>query len=217
MDNVLVICAHADDEVLGTGGVIQRHVAAGDDVHVVIVTNRSPSSLGLEEKIHATEAKRVLGYEHLYFLNFNDMDLDYNIIRIIEPLEKIYHEVSPTVVYTHHVGDNNQDHRAVFEASMIICRPQHRPPREFYSYEVPSSTEQSVQNSKYIFTPNHYVRLGAAEIKKKARALNKYTHQVRRYPKSSRCSKGLDVLARYRGLQGVAEFAEAFIILRSIR
>ncbi|MDA1175132.1 MAG: PIG-L family deacetylase, partial [Chloroflexi bacterium] len=32
--NVLVIAPHMDDEVLGCGGTIARHVDAGDDVHV---------------------------------------------------------------------------------------------------------------------------------------------------------------------------------------
>jgi hypothetical protein len=35
----LVLAAHPDDEVLGCGGAILRHVEAGDPLHVVIVTD----------------------------------------------------------------------------------------------------------------------------------------------------------------------------------
>ena len=47
MTKVLVIAAHPDDEVLGCGGTIARHIKNKDDVHVIIlaegVTSRDKS------------------------------------------------------------------------------------------------------------------------------------------------------------------------------
>ncbi len=40
-DNVLVIAAHLDDEVLGAGATIARHVAEGDEVTILNVCDRS--------------------------------------------------------------------------------------------------------------------------------------------------------------------------------
>ena len=37
--NILVIVAHSDDETIGMGGTIRKHVLAGDKVHVVAMTN----------------------------------------------------------------------------------------------------------------------------------------------------------------------------------
>ena len=41
MRNVLVVAAHPDDEVLGSGGTIAKMAAAGEEVHVLIVTDGS--------------------------------------------------------------------------------------------------------------------------------------------------------------------------------
>ena len=35
--NVLVIAAHPDDEILGVGGTVRRHVLAGDTVHSLVL------------------------------------------------------------------------------------------------------------------------------------------------------------------------------------
>ena len=49
MSNVLVIAPHPDDEVLGVGGTILRHLDNGDDVHVVICTRGEESRFGNEQ------------------------------------------------------------------------------------------------------------------------------------------------------------------------
>ena len=39
MDNILIVAAHPDDEVLGCGGTMARHAEMGDQVYVVFMTN----------------------------------------------------------------------------------------------------------------------------------------------------------------------------------
>ena len=38
MSNVFVIAAHPDDEVLGCGGTLLKHVDEGDKVYILFVT-----------------------------------------------------------------------------------------------------------------------------------------------------------------------------------
>ena len=56
---VMVIGAHADDEVLGCGGVIARHVAAGDEVSVTLATRGDPQVFP-PELLERLEIERIL-------------------------------------------------------------------------------------------------------------------------------------------------------------
>src|SRR5687768_10213084 len=108
--NVLVIAAHMDDEVLGAGATIARHVAAGDKVTVCVVCLRAydhkfDPEINREEKAAAERARQILGYHDLQFLDLRDELLDERLLDIIVPLEDCVVRVKPEVVYTHHRGD----------------------------------------------------------------------------------------------------------------
>ena len=46
MKNVLIVVAHADDETLGCGGTIAKHVANGDKVQLLILADGVTSRTG---------------------------------------------------------------------------------------------------------------------------------------------------------------------------
>lgn len=216
--NVLVIAAHMDDEVLGVGGTIVKHVAAGDRVTVCVACKRAynhqfdPVAVE-EEKSAARCAAEILGYQDLRFLDLRDELLDERLLDVIVPLEACVLSVRPDVVYTHHRGDSNQDHRAVFHASMIACRTiaSYKVPR-MLSYEVPSSTDQSPPFPEYAFQPNYYVNV-EGYFAKKVEALKAYSRELRAFP-HPRSAKGLEVLAQKRGMEIGFPAAEAFAVIR---
>ena len=66
MDKVLVVAAHPDDEVLGCGGTLARHVGAGDKVGVLFMTDGVSAREGattkdqLERRHSAEQAAHIL-------------------------------------------------------------------------------------------------------------------------------------------------------------
>lgn len=216
--NVLVISAHMDDETLGVGGTIAKHVAAGDRVTVCIACKRAynhryDADLVEQERESALLAAKVLGYQDIRFLDLQDELLDQRLLDVIVPLEECVLQVKPSVVYTHHRGDSNQDHRAVFQASLIACRTisKHKVPRVL-CYEVPSSTDLAPPFPESAFQPNFYVDI-ADFLDRKTEALEAYSRELREFP-HPRSTKGIEVLARKRGMEVGFHAAEAFVIVR---
>ena len=207
-----------DDEVLGCGGTIARHVSQGDEVVVCVVANRAydhkyDTGRIDEEKASAEKARKHLGYQRLIFLDLPDEKLDSGIQEIIIPLEEVYREVAPEIVYICHHGDINQDHRAVFEASMVVLRPHSgNKPRRVLSYEVPSSTDQAFPIQGAAFQPNFYVDISEQLIQKLA-ALGDYEVELRQYP-HPRSPEGIDIYAKKRGIEIGMKAAEAFVVFR---
>ncbi|MFT6691420.1 MAG: LmbE family N-acetylglucosaminyl deacetylase [Colwellia sp.] len=52
---VLVVAAHSDDEALGCVGTIAKHIAAGDQVHVLFMTDGVVSRNGVKSDFNDRE------------------------------------------------------------------------------------------------------------------------------------------------------------------
>ncbi len=221
MSAVLVVVAHADDEVLGCGGTIARHAAMGDQVHVVFVADgvtarRGAGSKELGERQSATEkACAILGVGSTTFLGLPDNRLDsVPLLNVIQPIEEICAKLAPQVVYTHHCGDLNVDHRITRDAVMTACRPlPGASVREILTFEVMSSTEWG--GGAAPFLPNLFMDIGA-HLETKMRALDAYKLEMRSFP-HSRSLEHMRHLARHRGSSVGVEAAEAFMVVRLIR
>ena len=222
MKTILVVAAHADDEALGCGGTIARHVAEGDTVHAVFLADGVSSRQGadaheLEQRLAAAEqARQVLGITTTTFLGLPDNRLDsLPLIDIIRPLETVVRQISPQVIYTHHYGDLNIDHRIAHQAVMTACRPiPECPVKEIYAFEVMSSTEW---NSVGLmpFLPNFFNDI-SVYLEIKLKAMEAYMLEMRPMP-HSRNKEHLTALARHHGHCLGLDAAEAFMVIRLLR
>lgn len=196
VERVLVVAAHPDDEVLGCGGTIAKLVESGAVVLVLFVAEGSSaryakeainSSKSIEDqslrKQAAYNAAKVLGHHIQAFLDFPNLRMVQPDLDLVKRIEAELSQFRPTMVITHHHGDANSDHRAVFEAVYTACRPfSGYSPNCVLSFPVSSSTEWAPQNGGRAFTPNFYVGIEPHLIEKKLRALNAYENEMRPSP-----------------------------------
>lgn len=219
---ILIVAAHADDEVLGCGGTIARHVGEGDTVHAVYLADGVSSRPGAEQSALAgrmaacESARNVLGIASTTFLGLPDNRLDsLPLIDVIQPLEALLQRLAPHTVYTHHHGDLNVDHRIAHQAVMTACRPSPGcPVKQILAFEIMSSTEWATPGVEP-FLANHYVDI-TEYLPAKLEALKAYQSEMRDAP-HSRSIQHLEQLAKHRGHCVGVDAAEAFVAVRALR
>lgn len=227
-DKVLVVAAHPDDEVLGCGGTILRHVDNGDTVHIMIMaeglTSRDmqrDADLRQDElsNLHNCSGKvaEFLGAEKLEMLGFPDNRMDsVDLLDVVKEIELEVDEFAPDIVYTHNGNDVNIDHQVTHDAVLTACRPlPGQSVRHIFFFETMSSTEWQMATADKIFLPNMYVDI-SAYLDKKIEALHYYDSEMREYP-HSRSYEALRILAKQRGFTVGTQAAEAFMVGRIIR
>jgi LmbE family N-acetylglucosaminyl deacetylase len=223
MNRVLVVAAHPDDEVLGCGGAIARHVSEGDSVRVVllaegITSRRASLQDGSIDELHAAarRANKLLGVDEVLLDGLPDNRMDsLDRLKITQRIECHIEQWRPSVVYTHHCGDVNLDHQIVHHAVVTACRPQpgHCVERLLF-FEVASSTEWQPPGSGAPFLPNWFVDVSGT-LDRKLAALGAYESEMRSWP-HSRSLRGVEHQARWRGASLGVEAAEAFMLGRCL-
>ena len=221
--NILVLAAHPDDEVLGCGGTIARYISDGDFVHVAFISD-GVFSRDEEDYVQAEELKsrrnsalsalKALGVDSVSFFDFPDNRLDtIATIEIAKVIEKLISKHQPDIVFTHHSGDVNVDHRVIHEATVVACRPQpDHCVKTILCYEVASSTEWQFPGKHQDFCPNYYVDIGPF-LDKKICSLGEYEFELREWP-HPRSLKAIKHLAHWRGSSVGVDAAEAFMVAR---
>lgn len=219
---VAVIAAHTDDEALGCGGTIAKHVASGDAVHAIFladgVTSRADSSAqDIQMRLDASgQAHRILGLASVSYLALPDNRLDsVPLLDIVQKLESALSKIQPEIVYTHHYGDLNVDHRITHQAVMTACRPvPGSRVREIYTFEVLSSTEWNSPGDGPFIAQAH---VDISEfLDHKIAALEAYRLELRPAP-HSRSMEHVRALAIHRGHGIGVHAAEAFMVARLLR
>ena len=222
---VLVLAAHPDDEVLGCGGTIAKYIHDGSKVHVAFladgVYSRSGSTGDLVQekesrRAAAKAALHILGVDSVSFDEFPDNRMDsvptLEVAKVIEGLIDLY---KPKIVFTHHHGDVNIDHRKVYEATVVACRPQpNNSVKLILCYEVVSSTEWQLPLAGNSFSPDWFVDISVF-LELKLQSLAQYEFELRSWP-HPRSIDGVRVLANWRGTAIGVNAAEAFVLGRNI-
>jgi LmbE family N-acetylglucosaminyl deacetylase len=158
-------------------------------------------------------ARKALGIRQSFFLGFPTVKLNtVPNMELTSALQTVVDEVKPEVVYTSSAHDVNQDHRIVFEATLVAARPlPGSPVRRLLSYEA----GPTARYGHLPFVPNVYVDI-AAFLGRKLEAMRCYDTQLRE-PPHPRSLAGLELIARERGSSVGLKVAECFLLVRDIR
>ena len=228
MTRVLVVAAHPDDEVLGAGGAIAWHRRRGDAVSVLLMGEglgarygtkqealaaaKNPASLRLREEMK--RAHQVLQVTRTFQRQFPDNRFDsVDLLDLVKAVEAVTRQVRPQIVYTHHAGDLNVDHRLTCEAVLTACRPLAGATVErIVSFEVLSSTEWAPPRADRAFVPNVFLDISAV-LDRKLKAMACYRSELKPMP-HPRSLEAIRHQAKLWGAKVGCRAAEAFMLLR---
>lgn len=117
MSTVLVVAAHPDDEAIGCGGALRRHVLDGDRVKAIFATSGEAGGHGLENagetrEIEAQRAAEILGITDVEFWHEPDGRLE-NRPQLVSRLAESIVAADASLIYAPHSEDDHPDHRSV--------------------------------------------------------------------------------------------------------
>lgn len=223
---VLVVVAHPDDEVLGCGGTLARHIDNGDKVSVLIISDGITARYNtfnykethvikdvMSIRESADKVKNYLNIDNYRILGLDANRLDtYPILEITKFIEENINTYKPEIIYTHHPNDINIDHKIVFNAVQTATRPINKNYiKKIMLIEVLSSSEWNFMNK---FDWDIYVDI-SKYIDKKVKSMKLYNLECRN-PPHPRCEDCIRTLAKKRGYEVGLEYAETFKLLREV-
>jgi LmbE family N-acetylglucosaminyl deacetylase len=218
MPNILTVTAHPDDEILGFGGASLALSKKGYNIHNLILSGEVDARQHRPEveelRKHARAAQEIVGAEPPILGPFPNIKFNtVSHLDLVQFIEKYIEKFEPEYVFTHHPYDLNNDHyhtsKACQAAVRLFQRKIVKPIKGFYFMEILSSTDWAFPVDGQNFSPNTFIEIGEAGLKKKIEALNAYKGVVRAYP-HPRSNVALKGIAAYRGGQAGLNYAEAF-------
>lgn len=221
MNTVLIVAPHPDDELLGCGGTVLRHVAEGDTVHWLIVTAMTGQAGFEATAIEARQRQidavhRAVGFSGRHELGLPTAQLDrLPLSDIVTGIGRVVGEIQPNTLYLPYAGDAHSDHGITFAAASA-CAKWFRYPsvKRVYSYETPSETDFSLPPDGPGMPITRYVNIDAY-LDKKLELLALYESEMGEFP-FPRSHDAIRALARVRGAAAGCDAAEAFQVLKEI-
>lgn len=226
MANVLILAPHADDETLGVGGTIAKHLDNGDEVTVVIATGpgRNPDDYPLaspeefdEVRSEASKVLTRLGVQHLRFGNLPAVTFSHDPTwQVNQEVHDLISASEPEILYVPFPFDLHGDHRNLFHAASVAWRSSSelgRSIKRVLAYEVQSETHWNAPYLEAGFTPNVWVELTESQLERKLEALRGYESQMFPFP-HARSVDAVEHLARWRGSQQGMSAAEGFVLIK---
>lgn len=223
---ILVVAAHPDDDILGCGGTLAKAISLKAKIKILFLGEGVSSryKFGEEDKLKVLNAQnirkrecinslKVLGIKDYVFENrlctrFDELPL----LDLVKSVEKSIQQFKPTIIFTHNKSEVNIDHKLTYDAVEVATRPSKKSSlKEIYSFEIVCSGNFTFEKK---FSPTTYVNISKF-FKKKIKSIKQYKNENKNFP-HPRSIMGVEILARYRGMQSSSNFSEAFKLEREL-
>ncbi len=120
-DNILVFCAHSDDQILGPGGTLAKYAREGKKIYTYVFSYGEKSHPWLKDKVtiemrvkEAQKADKVIGGQGVVFFGLEEGRFfeHYKTLALNQKIVNIIKEKKPSKIFTHSTDDPHPDHRA---------------------------------------------------------------------------------------------------------
>jgi LmbE family N-acetylglucosaminyl deacetylase len=197
--SVLAVGAHPDDIEIGAGGLLLGLAQSQPQVRYVVLTGTAERHQEARNAAHAFMPEADLAIE---LFDLPEGRLPAVWWRVKEILEGIARLCSPDVIIAPSSDDAHQDHRTIAEIVPTVFRDQ-----LYLAYEVPKWDGD-------ISRPSMYVPLLAETARRKVELLHKCFPSQRNHDWWD--DEVFIGLARLRGMECRARYAEAFTCTKSV-
>jgi LmbE family N-acetylglucosaminyl deacetylase len=219
MTNILAVSAHPDDETLGAGGYLLKHIDIGDKIYWLNFTDLSIDYGYTTERIderqnQITTVKQTYGFEAFFNLKLEPAGLDkYYSKDLIGRISAVIMEVKPSIVLLPFSNDVHSDHRIANEV-VYSCTKIFRYPfiKKILMMEIPSETDFAASNIGFV--PNYFVDI-SNYLDEKIRIAQLYRNEIQPHP-FPRSEEHIRSLAVCRGAAAGCNYAEAYILLKEV-
>jgi LmbE family N-acetylglucosaminyl deacetylase len=158
MVDVLVICAHNDDQVIGAGGTLLKYALEGKSFKTLVFSYGEKTHPYLKSEViskirfkEGVKSDRILGGSGITCFGLKDFSLKRELKRkdIKKKFSDFLKKENPKKIFTHSLKDSHPDHKAVFnlvknsiEKKEIVC--------DVYSFDVWSLFSSGRNSAKLV-------------------------------------------------------------------
>lgn len=123
-ENILCLCAHNDDQIIGAGGTLRKYANQGKVIKTIIFSFGQSSHPHLKTKIivekrisESLKSDKIMGGSGIAYLDLREGHFkeDFKRKQIRKHLKKVLKELKPAKIFTHSDDDFHPDHKAIFE------------------------------------------------------------------------------------------------------
>jgi LmbE family N-acetylglucosaminyl deacetylase len=203
---VLVLAPHTDDAELGCGGTMARWIDEGAEMFTAVFSSAEaslpPGSPPGRLRSECNEALDQIGVptENRVVYDYPVREFGYHRQEVLEHMVELAREVRPDVILTPSGADLHQDHNVVFQESLRAFKHL-----TIMGYELPWNHITFSAHAFVLLTEDHLLR--------KWKALMKYDSQIELQRPYFRY-EAIEAIARVRGMQVKADYAEAYEMIR---